>query len=238
MFERFCIILKALETACEQLLMLPGSSSPIIVEPFVKTIKAITTAPDESFFVIDRTIIQRAKKLLDFVNMNKLLLAKYPMAKNVSYDDNLENILSDYQKKSAVTVTFCGATEEQCKHMRKIMLYKDTRVIPSKISHGNFNVSLIEEVMLTLSQNDLGQFITEVPKNNIPCKVFYKVSIHDITTKPHIGKAIQDLGLTIDAVVESIKNATVYIEDVIDKSRYGIHIFILSLINISLFITF
>jgi hypothetical protein len=220
MFERFCIILKALETACEQLMMLEGASSPIITEPFVTTIRTITTAPDESFFVIDKTIIKRAKVMLDFVNMNKLLLAKYTMSTSVSYDDNLQKLLTDYQLKSASTITFGGATEEQCKHMRRIMLCKENRIIPSKISHGNFHTSLIEEVMITLAQYDLGTFVTEIPNNHIPCKCFYKVSIEDITSKPHIGKAIQDLGLTIESVVDVIRNGLVAGNDHPNKSKY------------------
>jgi hypothetical protein len=219
MFERFCIIIKALETACEQLIMLQGAASPIIVEPFVATIRAITTAPDESFFIIDRTIIKRAKVMLDFVNMNKLLLAKYALDTNLSYDENLQKILADYQVKATSTVTFGGATEEQCKQMRKIMLSKDNRVIPSKISHGNFHVNLIEEVMKTLAQYDLGTFLTEIPNNHIPCKVFYKVSIEDISSKPHIGKAIQDLGLTIESVIEVIRNGNDFRNDSCIKSK-------------------
>ena len=206
MFERFCIILKALEVACEQLLLLPGAASPIITEPFVSSIRAVTNNPNENFFLIDRETIKRAKVMLDFCNMNKLLLAKYSIDTKSSYDSNLDKILSDLQLKSSSSGSFNGVTEEQIRNMRRVMMYKGNRVIPSKISHGNFDVKLVENVMTLLEERELGQLVTEIPNNHIPCKVFYKATITDINEKPQIGKAIQDMGLTIQAVIDMIQS--------------------------------
>jgi hypothetical protein len=205
MFERFCVILKALEIACQQLILMPGAASPIITEPFVSSIRAVTNNPESNFFLLDSETIKRAKVMLDFCNMNKLLLAKYPIDTNLSYDANLDKILTNYQVKSSSKGSFAGITEEQLRNMKRVMMFKGNRVIPSKISHGNFDVKLVENVMSLLEERELGRLVVEIPNNHIPCKVFYKASITDIQEKPQIGKAIQDMGLTIQSVIDIIQ---------------------------------
>lgn len=148
----------------------------------------------------------KAKNMNDYFNMNKLLLARYHIDPNQSYDTNLDQLLTNYTNKATASNNTLGLTEEQQKVMRGIMTYKSTRVIPSKISHGNYETQFALECMEFLAQLGLGQVLTETTKNNRSCKCFYKVSSIALVDNPALGQAVQNIGLSLSQLISQLKS--------------------------------
>jgi hypothetical protein len=121
-------------------------------------------------------VIRRAKLISDYFNFNKLILSNYQVNLAMTYDDNLHKLLDNFKAKFNTVGNISSYSETELRYMRRIMMYKYSRVIPSKIANAKAEAQYVEKCMEILDNLGLGNFVTEIPNNHIECKIFYKLT--------------------------------------------------------------
>jgi len=103
------MMLKALDFAVETIKDFPDANNEEITDKFAtkcrETVSELANTTNEAF-IINSDITKRAKLLVDYFNMNKLILSSYCINPNGTFDDAFKKIVNNKPTIFVTSVRF------------------------------------------------------------------------------------------------------------------------------------
>ncbi len=200
---RISMMLQALTTATTTLLGLPDSTERNLTDTFVRECnKTIENLPS-SAFIITADIVSRSKRLVDFFNMNKLILSSYSVEPTSSFDEAFDKICEGRPRLTTISAHFSTFSSKSLRFMRKAFEVTFSKFNASKLSSNNLSVEEAIEIFTCLANHELGIITLEKNnKNNLTVTYFTRTTAENIRTSSSLGQTILDMGLNLTTVLE------------------------------------
>lgn len=203
---RLCMMLKTLNVACTKLLGTVDSTKLDITPEFYGVCVQLADTIEPSAFVIEADLVERAKRFLDYFNLNKLILSSYSIDPTGSFDQAFEKICENRPNQLAVTVQFCSLPSKTLRFMKKAFQVTFSKFNASRLSGNNLLADEARDIFNRLQNLELGSIMTEKnERNNQTVTYFKRVKAATIRQRPDLGQLILDMGLNLTNVLELLE---------------------------------
>lgn len=198
-FERFAMILKALDSAVEFIWNMGWErADETFTSSFIDKCEMAVRDPPDAMFVIDEVIIKRAINLEHYFMKHKMLLSSYDINPCMPINDTIRAMISEHSKTTEVCGVFTNYTTEEIIIMRRILLHDKPKFSPDCLATATTPSKIILNVMTSLQVHGLGslnyqkrlQFDEFEP-------IFTKITYRDLLVSNNHRQHIKDLGLNI-----------------------------------------
>lgn len=200
-FFRFCVILQAFNAACEQLVGVNFAKDFHLSEELRMESDLIITQFNRLSFSISIDTVERALRLTEYFNTNKLILATYPVNPCDNFDTMLEKLLTEATRVPAIGGIFLDMDIKVVNFMRRIILSESTEVIPTFITNGNGGTPYCIDAMKRLADLGLGTILCKKSANHRKTVHFTKIKHENIADSLVLGTVIQNMGLNLSDVL-------------------------------------
>lgn len=202
---RLAMCIKALKTAVISISNLPNVDNDNITPQFAKACEELILTLPAQTFIIDVDTVRRAKKLLDYFNLNKLILSSYAIDPYGSFDEAFDKICEVRPKIEYLSPYFASLNSKIRRFMKRAFQIKATKMNASKLSFNNLNCEEAQFVFNELEQMQLGRISNNQAKNKLWVNYFTRCSSHDLLNNPQLGENILGMGLNLTAVIEILQ---------------------------------
>lgn len=200
---RISMMLQGLNTATTTLLGLPDSTERNLTEVFARECNKSIENLHPSAFIITADIVTKSKRLVDFFNMNKLILSSYSVEPTSSFDEAFDKICEGRPRLTTISSHFSTFSAKSLRFMRKAFEVTFSKFNASKLSSNNLSVDEAIEIFTCLANRDLGVISAEKNnRNNLTVTHFTRTTAENIRSRPSLGQTILDLGLNLTTVLE------------------------------------
>lgn len=204
---RCSIIIKSLQEACNYLYDIKGANSIEIDQQFENRCREVVSNLPPSTFIIEKSVVEQARLLIDYFHMHKLVFASYQVDPKMSFREAIDIIFDENEQKPQISGIFTREKPNIIRLMRKILFYsKDSNPTASQIANGNDPVELVELAMRKLEEANLGSCSEQRSGNNRKYTTFNHISIEELTLNPELAITIQNLGCDLNKFKENLIN--------------------------------
>jgi hypothetical protein len=207
--------LKALNVACLLINDIEDSDNEIITASFANRCLEIVNNMGADSFIIELDIIRRAKKLLDYFNMNKLILSSYMVDPYCSFDEAFDKICELRPRNEHLSPYFASLPAKTRRFMKRAFQIPHTKFNASVLSFNNLNVEEALHIFNQLEQLQLGNTFDDKAKNKMQVHYFKRCTSNDLIARPELGANILGMGLNLTEVIELLQQT----EEADEKKR-------------------
>jgi len=207
--------LKALNVACLLINSLEDADNEIITANFANQCLEIVNNMGADAFIIELDIIRRAKKLLDYFNMNKLILSSYMVDPYCSFDEAFDKICELRPRNEHLSPYFASLPAKTRRFMKRAFQIPHTKFNASVLSFNNLNVEEAVHIFNQLEQLQLGNTFDDKAKNKMHVNYFRRCSSNDLISRPELGANILGMGLNLTEVIQLLQQT----EEADEKKR-------------------
>jgi len=200
------MILQSIEFAVESLNSLIDSGSSEITHDFAKAANEIIENIPASAFIISKATTERGIKLIEYFNINKLILCSYQIEPDSTFEQAFVRIYEQRPQQLLLSTRFSSYNSKIIKYMRKVFSIEQSRINSSILANGNLSVAEVNEVFKNLENLQLGYQEIETANNSHKVNWFYRVSAHQVIENPEIGQVLIDLGLNLKQVIKTLED--------------------------------
>jgi hypothetical protein len=214
------MILKALNEACNYIDGILGVDEPNITKEFETNCISIIEKLSTKTFVIETTIVQQAKALVDYFLMNKLVLASYSVDPTNDFEAVVTEIFNNHEQKPQFSGRFLKEQTKTIHLMQKILFFKKNhQPTANMIANGNDCVGDVVSAIAKLVECGIGTSHTEKANNNRTVTTYKPASHHEFTNNPLLGQIIQELGCNLKKYTEHLASMEYSISERLKNKR-------------------
>lgn len=214
------MFLKSLTVASNCLLGVIDSTALDLTMEFSRESQRLADNIGEDAFVIEADIVQRAKKLVEYFILHKLILSSYSIDPNGSFDDAFEKICEARPRETSITAQFCLIPNKVLRFMQRSFEIPFTKFNASRLSKNNLYAHEAREVFNRLQNLELGQMIVEKnEKNNQNCTYFQRISRQLLKERPDLGQVLLDMGLNLSSVFKLLEETEAKEKNLIENGK-------------------
>jgi len=213
------MLLQALTFTCNQIRGFEDANDSEITPKFADSIQQLCNEPPATAFIINLDITRRAKAIVEYFNLNKMILSSYSVDPLGSFDDAFAKVCDSRPMASAVAVRFSTISTKILRFMRKAMMMQNSVFTGSKLGNGNLNRTETNEVFNHLQELRLGTVSIISANNSHKVPYFHRISANELTNRIELGQIIQDMGLNLQEVINNFVAGEEREEDVSTQSN-------------------
>ena len=196
-FFRFCAVLKAFNTACDDLMNVESAKDIHLSEELHRESEKIISKFHRLSFCVDVDTVTRALNLTEYFNKHKLVLATYTVCPYDTFDEMLNKIFVVQTSRPRVSGVFQDVDTKIIHFMRRILLAESSEIIPSMVTNGNGGTEFCIEAMKKLAKHGLGTIAYTKSGNFRRTCHFTKTKHASLHESSELGALLQNLGLNI-----------------------------------------
>jgi hypothetical protein len=192
---RNCMVIKAIETACDLIKDLPGCNSQVIEVHFFDSCQNIVENLDMSAFVITAPIIKQAIRLSHYSAMTKLVLSQYQVNPANTLEQTLETIFLVEEEAPEIGGQLLVENPHLVFLMKRILFFPDTSAPNvTQICAGNYLAGDVKEAFKKLNDFGLGKVVDVQSGNHRMLTHFQKISLEYLTEHKELASILKDFG--------------------------------------------
>jgi hypothetical protein len=191
---RIAVCLQSFFVACTKTEGMVDSREPQLTANFVNTCQNLANNSLPGDFIISEDVVIRAKKLVDYFNMNKLILSTYDVNPVMAFDDCIQFIITSKSIAPVILPAYQALPPKVFRNMRRAFEV-NTNIFSAATLSSNILYSQ-EGIMVfqKLEELNLGKRYMFDADNfhKVPC--FRRINSIELKSKPELGMVIQDFG--------------------------------------------
>ena len=200
---RISMLLQALTYTCDQIRGIEDADDSEITPKFAVAIQQICNEPPASAFVINLDITRRAIAIVEYFNLNKMVLSSYSIDPTGTFDEAFAKVCDNRPMASMVAVRFSTICTKILRFMRKAMQIQYSVFTGTKLGNGNLNRTETNKVFKQLEELRLGTVSIVSANNSHKVPYFHRISANELTNRIELGQILQDMGLNLQEVINN-----------------------------------
>ena len=204
---RLCMIIQSLNFAIETIHEFNDSNhSTDITQAFAIQCNQLIANINPEAFIVSLEIATMARNMVDYFNLNKLVLCSYPVDPELTFNDAYQKILNDRPNFKAISVQFENYPPKVLHWMKKAMLADVSSFNASRLSQGNLKKEECDIVFHHLTDLLLGQSKIVKANNQHSVNIFTRIKSIELKQSSDLGQTIQDMGLNLKEVIKNLED--------------------------------
>ena len=209
---RIAMAFKAMEVAAETIKDCPDVAAFDLTVEFAKKANELSLKLPSTAFIIDEPTVTRAVNLVEYFNLNKLILCSYQVDPDGTFTEAFEKICEQKPSHHILSTRFATVPPKILRFMRKVFSIEQEKINATILANGNLNVTECNIVFSNLEQLGLGTQIVETANNSHRVNWFLRIKANQIMADESLGQILIDMGLTLKTVIKTLEDTELKVQ--------------------------